>query len=204
MTSKAFQENGYCLVKNFLPKDVALFLSDYLKVRREIKIANGDRTSDGQIPDASCVFSEEPVLEALYLQYTEKMKQVTGLDVLPTYIYARIYQNGNELYPHKDRPSCEISATIKLDESEEYTWPICIEGGSFDLDVGDAVIYRGCDVLHWRDKCQADEGYFLSQMFMHFIDKNGPYLEHVFDKIPARQFVLTKCMGLSPSTQVNH
>ena len=191
-----FEKQGYALVKNFLPPDVAKFLSDYLKVRSEIKIANGDQTNDDQIPDASCIFSQEPVLETLYLQYTEKMKQVTGLDVLPTYIYARIYQNGNELRPHKDRPSCEISATIKLDESEEYTWPICVEEGSFELDVGDAVIYRGCDVLHWRNKCVASEDYFLSQMFMHFVDKNGPHTEYIFDKIPARQFVLSKCMDL--------
>lgn len=194
---KTFEKQGYALVKNFLPRDVALFLSDYLKVRKEIKQATGEEITDPQIPDASCIFSHEPVLETLYLQYTDKMKELTGVDVLPTYIYARIYQNGNELHPHKDRPSCEISATIKLDESENYTWPICVEEGSFKLDVGDAVIYRGCDVLHWRDKCEADEDYFLSQMFMHFIDKNGPYAEYVFDKMPARQFVLTKCMGLS-------
>jgi hypothetical protein len=192
---EAFEKQGYALVKNFLPKDVALFLSDYLKVRREIKILNGDRVVDEQIPDAACVFWEEPVLETLYLQYTKEMEKVTGLSLVPTYIYARIYAAGNELRRHKDRPSCEISATIKLDESEQYTWPICVEQGSFELDVGDAVIYRGCDVMHWRDKCEADKDYFLSQMFMHFVDKNGPNTEYIFDKMPTRQFVLSKLMS---------
>jgi hypothetical protein len=187
-----FEKQGYCLVKNFLSKEVALFLSDYLKLKKEIKTALGESLVDDQVPDAACVFHNEPFLETLYLQHTEKMKCLTGVDVIPTYIYARIYGTGNTLAPHKDRPSCEISATIKLDESDNYCWPVCVEGSGFELGVGDAVVYKGCDVLHWRDKCEATEDYFLSQMFMHFVDKNGPHADFKFDKDPTREFILSK------------
>tara|TARA_R110000787_G_C13397420_1_gene443159 strand:- start:68 stop:661 length:594 start_codon:yes stop_codon:yes gene_type:complete len=196
VTLKIFKEQGYCLVKNFLPKDLATFLSSYLKVQKEIKINLGQKLTDTQVPNASCVFEQEPALEALYVGYTHKMEKIVGLSLLPTYAFARIYKTGNILAPHKDRPACEISATIKLEESDSYSWPICIEESSFNLDVGDAVIYRGCDVLHWRDKCKADEDYFLSQLFLHFVDKQGPHTNTAFDQDPYRAKVLSNVMGI--------
>ena len=42
------------------------------------------------------------------------MEKETGLKVLPTYTYARIYKTGDILERHKDRPSCEISTTVNL------------------------------------------------------------------------------------------
>ena len=43
------------------------------------------------------------------------MQKETGLDLCPTYSYARLYKkDGDELKRHKDRPSCEISTTINL------------------------------------------------------------------------------------------
>ncbi|MDC3229592.1 hypothetical protein OAU05_00570 [bacterium] len=191
-TSAILEEKGYAVIKNFMPKELAAFLSNYLHVRKEIKISTGEKTTDPQIPDAACIFSHEPILESLYIDYTKKMEEITGCILFPTYIYARIYKNGNVLEPHKDRPSCEISATIKLNESEDYSWPIAIEGSYVELDVGDAVVYKGCEVLHWRDKCEATEDYFLSQMFMHFVDKNGQYADFKFDKDPTRAFILSK------------
>ena len=39
------------------------------------------------------------------------MQKETGLQLIPTYSYARIYKKGDILKRHKDRPSCEISTT---------------------------------------------------------------------------------------------
>jgi hypothetical protein len=52
----------------------------------------------------------------------------------------------------------------------------------YDLSDGDAVIYRGCDLDHWREPCRGYEGYLMGQVFMHYIDKNGPYVEWKYDK----------------------
>ena len=73
MTSKTFKENGYCVVKNFIPKELALFLSDYLQVKKGIKILNREETFDEQIPDAICVYNNDPALESLYLSYSKKV-----------------------------------------------------------------------------------------------------------------------------------
>jgi hypothetical protein len=47
---------------------------------------------------------------------------------------------------------------------------------------GDCIIYRGCELEHWRDPFEVGEGSYQSQVFMHYIDINGPYYpEHKFD-----------------------
>lgn len=110
-----------------------------------------------------------------------KVEKITGLDLYPTYSYSRLYQTGNELKKHKDRESCEISVTIKLNDSENYNWPIIIENKEFFLNSGDAVIYKGCEVEHWRNVVNT-ANYKLGQVFLHYVDKNGPYTAYRYDK----------------------
>ena len=47
----------------------------------------------------------------------------TGLQLIETYAYARIYKKGDILHRHKDRFSCEISTTMNLGGDD---WPIYI------------------------------------------------------------------------------
>ena len=49
------------------------------------------------------------------LQYgLQGMRDITGLNLKPTYSYWRLYKTGDELKRHKDRPSCEVSTTLCL------------------------------------------------------------------------------------------
>jgi hypothetical protein len=189
LSKKQFEKNGFFVFKDFIPKELALFLSDYLHVMKELNKIQGKELGDDQIPDAKCIVFNDPALESLYLRQTKKMEEATGYNLIPTYIYARIYGSGNILHAHKDRPSCEISASIKLNESEGYIWPIAVEDKYIELDIGDAVIYKGCEVLHWRDKCEGEKDYFLSQMFMHFVDANGQYSDYKYDRDNVREFI---------------
>jgi hypothetical protein len=47
------------------------------------------------------------------------------------------------------------------------------------LNPGDAVIYKGCEVTHWRRKLA--KGLINVQFMLHYVDKNGPYTEYKFD-----------------------
>jgi hypothetical protein len=48
---------------------------------------------------------------------------------------------------------------------------------------GDAIIYRGCDIDHWRDTFEAGPNSFQVQAFFHYIDRSGPYYpEYAYDK----------------------
>lgn len=110
------------------------------------------------------------------------VEEITGLQLYPTYSFARIYKTGNELKKHKDRPSCEISVTLKLGDTGNYNWPICIDNNKIELATGDAVIYRGCDIEHWREKHDFTN-YFLGQVFLHYVDRDGPNCNFKYDKL---------------------
>lgn len=104
----------------------------------------------------------------------DKMSQLTGLRLIPSYDYSRIYIKGNVLKPHKDRPSCEISATINL-KNVGPMWEFCWTGGSCLMGEGDAVLYNGPSISHWRDTNPADYTY---QVFLHYVDADGPHSAH--------------------------
>jgi hypothetical protein len=57
-----------------------------------------------------------------------------------------------------------------------------MQNSEYELDDGDGVVYRGCDLDHWRETCEAPEGWIMGQVFMHYVDANGPYSEYKYDK----------------------
>jgi PKHD-type hydroxylase len=51
------------------------------------------------------------------------------------------------------------------------------------MNIGDAVLYRGMDKWHWREFYK--EGKWQAQVFLHYVDKNGPHSEWKYDKRPS-------------------
>lgn len=133
------------------------------------------------VPGSLGNFGSDIPFEVLLKTKKNKVENLTGLELYPTYSFARIYKTGNELQRHKDRPSCEISVTVKLGDTGNYNWPIFVNNSKIELDVGDAVVYKGCDVEHWREKHEIPN-YFLGQVFLHYVDKNGKYSDYKYDK----------------------
>ena len=89
---------------------------------------------------------------------------------------------GETLLAHRDRPACEISSTIFVGGDP---WEIHInsyDGSSHVVqqEPGDALIYRGCDLIHWREEFEGKEH---AQVFIHYVDQDGPNKEHKDDKV---------------------
>ena len=84
------------------------------------------------------------------------------------------------LKKHKDRHSCEISVTVFIVSDGEHEWPIYMDGKKVNLTPGDGVIYRGCDIEHWREPYKGD---YHMQVFLHYVDANGKYANHKGDVI---------------------
>ena len=87
---------------------------------------------------------------------------------------------------HTDRKSCEISMTLNF-TIDNKPWPIWIETKEgFNIPVelypGDAMIYRGMELAHWRLPYR--EGNDQMQLFLHWVDANGPYTNMLYDKRP--------------------
>lgn len=181
MYSESFKENKYIYLPNFLDKDNC---QEYVKEFKKI-IDEGNSNKDDMCP-LSHSLGHTALFDSLLEQLTPQMEQATGKKLFPTYAYARWYAPGDELKIHRDRPSCEISATITLG-FEGSQWPIYMgydedkkDCRQINMNVGDAVVYRGQELYHWREKYK--EGQWQAQVFIHYVDQDGPNAEWKYDK----------------------
>ena len=208
----SFKTKKYQVIRGALPVPLANFIFNYMMLQRDavdfmlknnkVNPANpfiGNRV-DKQIPGAYSKYGDW-AMETLLMFMIPIMKAKTGMELVPTYSYTRLYEKGNILKRHKDRPSCEISTTLHLGGDE---WPLFLDptGGDYviygkggevkivkpgapkgvrvDLKVGDMLIYSGCDLEHWREPFQ---GNVCSQVFLHYNHANGPFAQtNMFDK----------------------
>jgi hypothetical protein len=166
MNSK-FDQDGYIVIRNLIPKELLTFAKRYYRMRQ----GSFDYTVDEQI-DEGISFYADYFCETMLLEYRKKIEQAIELDLIPTYSYSRIYFQGAELKKHRDRPECSYSATICLATPEGFDIePIYMSktengiGSSVLLNEGDACIYKGCDIYHWRDK---QKNPWLVQSFLHY------------------------------------
>jgi len=180
-TQSHFMTKKYVHLPEFLDKDNCVQLTAELKKL----VAQKQTTQDAQCPKSEAIHGAQ-VFDSLLVQLLPHFEIASGKRLLPTYSYARLYAPGDELKIHTDRPSCEISATVTLG-FEGDVWPIYM-GDSIDkenaskieMQVGDAVLYRGMDKHHWRDVYT--EGKWQAQVFLHYVDADGPHKEWVYDK----------------------
>ena len=206
----SFQQNKYQVLKNAVSYELANFCFNYFLLKRDavkymydtnMIAKNGlhGTWEDQQVPGVYSIYADN-VMETLLVKMIPIMKEKTGLDLIPTYSYARVYERNAILKRHKDRPSCEISTTLNLGGDP---WPIFIDptgsnniideyknihkpnapaGIKVDLAPGDMLIYSGCELEHWREPF---EGNVCGQVFLHYNHRNGRFAEsNLYDKRP--------------------
>jgi hypothetical protein len=179
--SDILQKYGAVHTKQFVSKELCDFLTHVLLRASDNALAYNFAEGDSQVPNAKVVVDHELIFETLLEKVWPDVEMLAEEELLPTYAYARLYSNGDELKVHTDRPSCEVSVTLQLGRSHHYAWPIYMGKNRYDMAEGDAVIYRGCDVEHWRNVCDGPEGYYSGQVFLHFVRKNGQFADHATD-----------------------
>jgi hypothetical protein len=172
------EEKECIYVKDVMPKEVARYVTSILRMERELLKTD---FYDEQCPTARLSLHDRNFLDVFLEKAWPFVEQIVGEELIPTYAFARLYSNGDELLKHVDRQSCEISMTIQLGKSHHYCWPIYMNGKRFDLDEGEGVIYRG-NIEHWRNKCDGPDGYYSGQLFLHYVRANGDYKEWGGDK----------------------
>ena len=161
------------LVKNFISKEVAEECVNML----DVAVDEGKTEKDSQCPLSQAIYGlHKDLLDTM----TDKMSELTEYEVLPTYTYCRRYEENDILKPHTDRPSCEISVTICL-KNEVAPWAFHWVDGTVMMEAGDAVVYPGWKYVHWREP--NDSGGRVWQVFLHYVDKNGPYAkQHAYEQ----------------------
>ena len=210
--------NKYTVIRKAVSYELANFCYNYFLLKRDAvnymyenniiaKHALHGKWDDEQVPGVYSIYADH-VMETLLMKVLPVMKAKTGLNLVPTYSYARVYEKGVELKRHKDRPSCEISTTLNLGGDN---WPIFIDptgsnnvideykgihkpgapkGIKVDLKPGDMLIYSGCDLEHWREPF---EGQLCGQVFLHYNHAEGRFAKtNLYDKRPMLGIVKTR------------
>jgi hypothetical protein len=177
-SSTLFLDKKFLYVKGMVSKDLCYYFTHMLMVCADRKVGN---KGDSQVPGALVSVDHEYAFETLQEIIWPYIEVAVGEELLPTYSYARLYTNKNELIEHRDRPACEVSVTIQLGRSHHYSWPIYMGGHRIDLAEGDGVIYSGCEIKHWRNVCDGPDNYYSGQVFLHYVRKNGPYASEAGD-----------------------
>jgi hypothetical protein len=162
----------YKLIKNFFSQYELKILNKYCYNKID---ENKGYTIDEQ--SFSPAWYRDPLMNALLDIKLPLVEKESNLKLFPTYAYWRYYVFGAVLKKHTDRPACEISITACIKKYDN--WPIIIEDKSFELEEGDAVLYAGCDQEHRRPGVYKGEG--MAQVFLHYVNKNGPYTNHAYD-----------------------
>jgi hypothetical protein len=176
-----FAKHGWAYIPNLADKYECDILTKHLLFLK----------SEGRLKaDKQCVLSGsiygEPLLDKFLDLNRSKISSLINVPLLPTYTYARLYNKNEVLNFHKDRPSCEISATITLGHDKNSSiWPFFFSKTDKHTDVhrqiievGGAVLYRGMDLWHWREKYT---GRWQAQVFLHYVDANGPNADLAYD-----------------------
>ena len=194
----SFKKDKYQVIKGAISKELADFCYQYFLNKRAVAehlfkekyISQFTEYfgvwNDQQVPETYSHYADI-VMETLLQKVKPIMEKESGVKLIETYSYARIYKKGDELKRHKDRYSCEISTTMYLGGDE---WSIFLEpsgekgkdGVEVKLETGDMLMYRGCELEHWR---KPFEGKNCGQVFLHYNDKNSKNAkENKFDGRP--------------------
>lgn len=159
----------------------------------EENIIEKDTVSDDQVPHSFPMYG--PLFGETLLQILKPtMEREINKELHPCYSYARKYFKGAKMKKHTDRPSCQYSATLCIAVNKEL-WPIFFETNGEEhkvlLEPGDMIVYDGCNIPHWRKKYKPkDPDSYVMQVFLHYVDANGEYKDHIYDKRP--------CLGVVP------
>jgi hypothetical protein len=205
-----YSRDGYALVKQLIPPEVARAMVAALKDDigpGAIPLSNAQIQSKLLNRPAFEVYGQyyKPMLTFLW-GLTPIMIQLTGKQLLPTYDYLRIYREGDVCKVHYDRPSCEHSLSLTLDYSDGELWPLEIGLSprgqpnasvtddfadepfkSLVMGIGDAVLYRG--TRHRHGRIHPNPNAWSVHLFLHWVDRQGPYADHAFDRKPPERSV---------------
>ena len=194
----SFEKDKYQVIKGAISKELADFCYQYFLNKRAVSehlfkekyISQFTEYfgvwNDQQVPETYSHYADI-VMETLLQKVKPIMEKESGVKLIETYSYARIYKKSDELKRHKDRYSCEISTTMHLGGDD---WSIFLEpsgekgkdGVEVKLETGDMLMYRGCELEHWREPFKGEN---CGQVFLHYNDASVKNAEkNKFDTKP--------------------
>ena len=200
--TEAYRTDGYVLLEQFFPPFVLSVFHGKLQMDLDLK---GNPAFMWRTP-----LLTKPALEVYSRQYapmatfhwglTPAVAEIAGCELMPTYAYFRVYQQGDVCLVHSDREACEHSMSLTIELADNLPWALCVEnrhveqqpltaepdfGGEeftqLPMSAGDAVMYRG--VHHRHGRIEPNPNRWSAHLFLHWVDAKGPYADHAFDRV---------------------
>lgn len=179
---EAFRRDGVVIVDGIIDPYFREFLQSYYsKVRNYSEAHFGhDWTSINGLGDACS--------DAVMYSTRSYITDITELDLIPSFSAVRIFEKGDSVGRHLDGPSNEINCTLCIDR--DTPWHLHFKNdrveGKVDLLPGQAVLYRGLELYHWRDKYK---GHNHVQVIFGYVLKGGEYEHRAFSRCGRPEYV---------------
>ena len=170
MMNKDLLRNNHIVIKDFLSKEWANEIYIDFRDLGRVDSAFKDAYSGPVYQYESPVGGQE-----LLYYMTQRMVDIVGERLYPTYSFMRCYNEGSYLPMHDDRPACEVSVSIHLGSDKDWEFIIEDSNGNTNevvLQQGDALIYLGSVAPHGR-KGEYDGDHYI-QLFLHYVRSRGP------------------------------
>ncbi len=165
---------GYAIVKHCLPQAFAQALERYCGALVTEGYMRIDTRSD------RWSIHNDPVGAGIHRNITALVQRFVPTPIKPSYAYLVSYRPGAVLPRHVDREQCEYTVSISLGQvptvDSASAWPLFIEpmasSGPVEirLGVGDAVIFRGREVAHYREALANSQA--ARALFLHFVPEH--------------------------------
>eukprot|EP01062_Namystynia_karyoxenos_P033830 TRINITY_DN24839_c0_g1_i1.p1 TRINITY_DN24839_c0_g1~~TRINITY_DN24839_c0_g1_i1.p1 ORF type:complete len:546 (+),score=153.92 TRINITY_DN24839_c0_g1_i1:284-1921(+) len=178
----------HCCVRHLLPEDVRTLLSKhYAQLIDQGLVPFGDRRTGRYYA------YNDPLARFLMAQLQPLVAELAGCDVKASYAYMISYRDCSELHPHQDREAAEYVVSMQLDITPaDDMWPLRIGAEPQEphrgdkpkppphltryhvMRNGDAVVFRGRRLIHWREPIAA--GCAATMLLVHYVDAkyDGP------------------------------
>jgi len=182
-------KKDYMIVRDCVSKEILRLCENYFRLKFFVtkdydQLLDTITCNNNDVVKPFSIFQyADTFAEALLIHLLPVISKTTKISNLqPTYSFVRFYENGQHLVKHTDRPSCQYSITLPLASGCNTDWPIFVGDEQIDLNLGDLLVYKGCDVPHWREKY---EGTWQVQAHLHYVDGDDPaYSKYILDNRP--------------------
>ena len=181
-------------VAGFVPPDLLE------TIRQEVREIPRERLMHHEVEDfGRFVVQHWPAFTALQAELVDRVSELAGEPLEPTYNFLSMYTRMGVCQPHLDAPSSKWTLDICVDQSEEWPiwfsqvvpWPERREDiRRIDLAViksdrslafreellapGDAVLFSGTNQWHYRDPLPRQAGRrFCDLLFFHYIPRGS-------------------------------
>lgn len=164
-----FAEQGYCVMPSLLHPAHR----DALKRYYAELINHGWELGDVQVRRRYGQHNEM-IARYFHHQFTEIIGRIVGEPVKASYTYVSAYREGSILGAHVDRKQCEFTVSLLIEDedvSATGAWPLWFQLHEGKVAVtpktGDAVVFRGCELPHWRE--QSSTAHTSTVLLFHYV-----------------------------------